>query len=181
MRNLLLVKRYSEGLVKALESRQEFSRVYQELQTFQKILQNYPQLDRLLVTPILSPNKRREIARSLFQLWPEISDKTKRFLLLLIENGRVDILPEILAYLPDIWNEEKGIVTFDVYSVIDLTSEEKKKLQEKLARLEGAPVDVRFHLDPGLIGGISVRKGNIIYDLSLQGCLERLKESLIKG
>lgn len=177
----MIVKRYTEGLVKALDSPEEFSQVYKELQSFQKILLEHPQLNRVLVTPILSPTKRQEIARSIFQLWPEISAKTRRFLLLLVENGRVGLLPEIIAQLPEIWNEEKGIITFDVYSVVPLSPQEKKFLKEQLEELEGALVDLRFHLDPGLIGGISIKKGNIIYDLSIQGCLDRLKESLIKG
>lgn len=181
MKNLVLVKRYTEGLVRAIGATEEFKQVRDELQSFNQALSSHPQLNRVLNTPILSPTERKEIVHSLFRLWPGFSPKTKRFLLLLVEHGRLALLPEIIARLPETWNNEHGIVTFDVFSVVPLTDNEKKVLKEKLEKLERSPVDLRFHLDPHLIGGITVRKGNIIYDLSILGSLELLREYLIKG
>jgi len=181
MKNLVLVKRYSEGLVRALDSVEEFNQVKEELQSFNHLLSRSTQLNRVLATPIASPAKRKEVLHSLFRLWPGFLSKTKRFLSLLVEQGRLGLLPEIIGQLPAIWNDEHGIVTFDIFSTVPLTTKEKKVLKEKLEKLEGSPVDLHFHLDPHLIGGISVKKGNIIYDLSIQGSLELLKQHLIKG
>ena len=60
-------------------------------------------------------------------------------------------------------------------------SQQKKRLQEKLEHLENAPVALRYKNDPALIGGLSLRKGNIVYDVSLRGNLERLLEQITEG
>ena len=107
-----------------------------------------------------------------------MGNKTKRFLLLLVENTRLMLLPEILECLPALWNEEQGIATFEVSSVIPLNANQKKRLEEKLSQLEKRPVALSYRLDPSLIGGLSIRKGNIVYDASIQGDLERIKQKI---
>jgi len=101
--------------------------------------------------------------------------------LLLVENERLDLLPDIIEILPDLWNEIRGVQTFEVSSVIPLTDKQKKRLQEKMEHLENGPVALRYKSDPALIGGLSLRKGNIVYDVSLRGNLERLLEQITEG
>jgi F-type H+-transporting ATPase subunit delta len=47
--------------------------------------------------------------------------------------------------------------------------------------LAGAQVQATFKLDQNILGGTVVRIGSTVYDGSLRGRLERLKEALIAG
>ncbi len=40
---------------------------------------------------------------------------------------------------------------------------------------------LKYRLDGSLIGGLALRKGNVEYDVSLKGGLERLREKIIEG
>ena len=51
----------------------------------------------------------------------------------------------------------------------------------EVAKLAGAKVDASFKLDPKMIGGAVVRIGSTVYDGSVRGRLERLKEVLTAG
>ena len=151
--------------------------MYDELKQFDRFLAVHPELQDTLKSHFLPPPKKSEIAVQILERF-SIGDKAKRFLLLLVENRRLELLPEILELLPVLWNEEHGITTFQVSSVIPLSPAQKKRLKEKLARLERRPVSLTYKMDPSLIGGLSIRNANIVYDASIQGDLERLKQKI---
>jgi len=90
-------------------------------------------------------------------------------------------LPEIVKSMPEAWNEKKGISTFEVASVVPLSEKQKKTLQEKLAMLEKRAVSLKYRIDPELVAGLWIKKGNIVYDVSLRGSLTKLKERIIEG
>ena len=55
---------------------------------------------------------------------------------------------------------------------------QKARLEERLRAIEKRPVACTYVLDPAIVGGLVVRKGNKVYDVSLKGQLERLKEKI---
>ncbi len=180
MKNFTLVKRYCEGLVRALSDEKEFKKIFQELNELDQFLSSQERLKNALTTPFLPPYKRKKIAQNVFQVL-EFSSKTRKFLDILVENKRLVLLGDILHLLPDKWNEERGIVSFEVTSAVPLTDKEKTKLKAEIERLSSGPVSLRFLQDKSLIGGLALRKGNIIYDMSLRESLNQLKERLSKG
>jgi F0F1-type ATP synthase delta subunit len=53
-------------------------------------------------------------------------------------------------------------------------------LANKLEKMEKRPVSLKYRIDPDLIGGVSIRQGNIIYDASLRGALTKLQEKILE-
>jgi F-type H+-transporting ATPase subunit delta len=150
-----------------------------ELDEFADLLSVDTQIMEILTSPLLPGSKKEEIANLILEQ-TSMGNKTKRFLLLLVENNRLALLPEIREILPKVWNEDQGIMTFEVRSVIPLNPSQKKRLEEKLSALEGRPVELTYQIDPSLIGGLSIRKGNIVFDISIQGDLERIKQKIVE-
>ena len=180
MKNQVLVKRYSLGLIHAAGDEAEYSALFRELDEFNRLLLSRPRLFSHFARPFLPTSRKKIMAREILKE-TGAADKLSRFILLLIENERLELLPEIVSALPDIWNEEKGIVTIEVISVIPLTEEQKSRLMQRLERLEGRPVILRYRNDPSLIGGLSLQKGNIVYDASIQGNLDKLQDHISEG
>ncbi len=180
MKNQVLVKRYTQGLVHALLDEAEYVRLSGQLQEFLEFQSRQKQLSMIFSFPFIPTSRKMEIMKGIFEKI-KLDDKTERFLLLLVEKGRWELLPEILEMLPDLWNEEKGIVTFEVSSMVFLSDAQKDKLAGKLERLEQRKVFLKYRIDPDLIGGLSIRKGNIVYDASIKGNLEKLKEKICEG
>ncbi len=65
-----------------------------------------------------------------------------------------------------------------VSSAIALTGEEQAGLSEKLDARFGQPLELRFDVDPSLLGGVKVRVGDQVIDGSVKGKLEALAQSL---
>jgi F-type H+-transporting ATPase subunit delta len=180
MKNRVLVKRYVQGFLKTIKDENEYEALYQELLGFHELLTAHEELRETLHSPFLPTSKKVELAEELLTK-ASYQGKNRRFILLLIENGRFELFPEMLESLHEFWNESKGVSTFEVTSVAPLTEDQKRKLTKKLEWLEKKPVFLKYSRDPSLVGGISVQKGNFIYDASVRGNVERLKQLIIEG
>jgi len=174
MRNPVLVRRYAEGLAAALKSEEEFALVQGELSAFAALLESHPKLGLVLLRPFLTTAKKTAIAREILER-EGYAPKSRRFLLLLVQHRRLEILFPVVRDLPVIWRERQGVRSFEVRSVVPLTDAMRARLEDELRRLEGAPVRCSYGLDPELVGGLLVRKGNLVYDMSIRGQLDRLK------
>ena len=89
------------------------------------------------------------------------------------------LIPFIVdAFIKNV-NDAKGIEVATVYSVRELTSDEKQNLQTSFAKRIGKNT-LRFEnvVDPTLLGGIKIRVGNTIYDGSLSGKLHRIERKI---
>jgi len=180
MKSPILVKRYTQGLAGALKDESEYVAVSRELAEFQKLLSSHGVLKGTLASPFVAARKKAQVIRDVLAR-SGFTDKTSRFILLLLEHRRLDLLGDILETLPVVWNERRGVATFEVSSVVALADAQKKRLKAELERLEGRPVFLRYSIDPGLVAGFSLQRGNVIYDASLKGHLTKIKESISEG
>ncbi|MFQ6068999.1 MAG: ATP synthase F1 subunit delta [Candidatus Aminicenantales bacterium] len=180
MKERILIKRYALGLVSSLKNEVEYRRVSQELSGFASLLERHDRLGRVLHSPFLPKKKKARLVREVLSR-AKASSKTERFVHILIDNNRLKLLSGIMDILPLFWNEKKGIVSYEVYSAAPLNKAQKERLKRKVEAMEKRPVALSFSLDPALLGGIALKKGNIIYDVSLRGQLAKLKEKMIEG
>jgi F-type H+-transporting ATPase subunit delta len=100
---------------------------------------------------------------------------------LLVERGRVDRLPDVAAEYHRLLNAERDVVEALATTALPLTGDETSALQRKVAEMTGRTVDLRVEVDDSLIGGLTVRVGDTLYDASVRGRLERLRERLVAG
>ncbi len=180
MKSQILVKRYTQGLVNSVKDETEFSALHRELSAFWELLNAHKKLMETLLNPFLPTSRKTQIAQELLAAKP-LRTKTERLLLILVENDRLELLPEIIQVLPEAWNEEKGVHTYEVASAVPLSDDQRKKLKEKLERLDKRPVVLKYRINKELVGGLLIKRKNIVYDISIQGSLLKLREKIIEG
>ncbi|MGB9005068.1 MAG: F0F1 ATP synthase subunit delta, partial [Candidatus Aminicenantales bacterium] len=71
-----------------------------------------------------------------------------------------------------------GTVTVEAFSAVPLSQAQQTRLRRALESREGRPVFLNFSRDPELMGGLAMRKGHVIYDLTIRGELSRLRDIL---
>lgn len=180
MKNQVLVRKYAQGLVQAVKEKPEFEAVRAELRSFLDLYAGQAELRSALASPFMNAPKKARILEEVL-VRSRAGEKTARFLSLLLEHKRMDLLKDIVDILPESWNEKLGILTFEVTSVVVLTDEQKARLRGALEAVEKNPVNLVFRIDPGIVGGLSLKKGHIVYDVSVQGHLNQLKERIQQG
>lgn len=100
---------------------------------------------------------------------------------LLVERGKIDRLAAVEAEYRRMVNEQRGVVAAIATSAAPLGKADTEALAKKLAQMTGRTVDLRVEVDESLIGGLTVRVGDTLYDASVRGRLERLRERLVAG
>lgn len=101
-----------------------------------------------------------------------------RFLAVLADNGRMQLLPEIAALYAQLRDEAERVVKATITSATPLDATEVDKLQAALKRRFGREVEVRTAVDPDLIGGAIIDAGDVVIDGSLRSKLSRLQSAL---
>jgi F-type H+-transporting ATPase subunit delta len=105
--------------------------------------------------------------------------KVRNFLAVLISHERLAALNEMIEEFRLEMNRRLSISDAEVVTARPLQDQERAKLEREVAELAGTRVNATFRQDKSLIGGAMVRIGSTIYDGSVRGRLERLKERLV--
>ena len=100
---------------------------------------------------------------------------------LLVQRGRIDQVGTVAAEYRRLLNRERGIVEAVAKTPLPLSAEETEALRKKVAEMTGQTVDLRVEIDESLIGGLTVRVRDTLYDPSVRGRLERLRQRLAAG
>ena len=103
---------------------------------------------------------------------------TRNFIGVLIEKHRLKVLPEITTQIKVELNERMGIAEAEISSARDLAADERTQLESQLAKTTGKKVQARYARNPSLLGGALVRIGSTIYDGSVRGQLQAIKEQI---
>ena len=108
-----------------------------------------------------------------------LPETAKNFLRTVIENGRLEALPEIAAQFRALKNAQAGSSDAVVYSAFPVDAAALASLSAVLEKRFGRKLNVRVELDAGLIGGIRVVVGDEVLDTSVKARLEQMKAALI--
>jgi F-type H+-transporting ATPase subunit delta len=110
-----------------------------------------------------------------------VPDPVLKLVGLLVARGKVDRIGTVATEFRRQLNLARGVVEAVATSASPLTTKETEALARKITEMTGRTVDLRVDVDEALIGGITVRVGDTLYDASVRGRLERLRERLVAG
>ncbi|MFT3906634.1 MAG: F0F1 ATP synthase subunit delta [Steroidobacteraceae bacterium] len=105
----------------------------------------------------------------------------QNFLKLLAENRRLTLLPEIAAQFAVLRAEAEGQADVEVQTALELDADQLGKLGAALTQRLQRKVRLTQKIDPTLIGGAIVRHGDLVFDGSLRGRLERLAATMTRA
>lgn len=177
MRLISLARRYAGALFEAAKDADIIDKVESDLGMMTYSLNAVPRLSETLSHPLIPSEKKKEIAREIFE--GNVDVITLDFLCLLIDKRREEVLTDIETEYIQIADNWSGIVKAAVTSVVELTEDEQRRLQSKIAAQTGKTVVLEMHQDPSLIGGVVVKIGDTIIDGSIKSYLAALRDQLL--
>jgi F-type H+-transporting ATPase subunit delta len=110
-----------------------------------------------------------------------LQKELRNLLAVLISNDRIGEVREVATAWRAEMQERMGIRQAEIVTARELGSQERAELVAGVGRLAGSRIEPTFKLDESILGGTVVRIGSTVYDGSVRGRLERLKEALIAG
>ena len=137
------------------------------------------EVEHFLDNPALPASERQAVVDRALE--GRVAEPVRRLVDLLVRRGKVDELPAVAAAYRAILNKQEGIVDAIATTALPLSADETEALQRKVADMTGRTVHLTVEVDESLIGGLTVRVGDTLYDASVRGRLERLRERLVAG
>ena len=101
------------------------------------------------------------------------------FLKLLLEYGRVNVLPEIAEHFDALKAAVENTVDVTVTSAAPMSAEQQAIIAAALKERLGSNVTLSTEIDENLIGGAVIRAGDVVIDGSLRARLTSLTNALI--
>jgi F-type H+-transporting ATPase subunit delta len=163
-----------------LDAKLNAAEVEQQLEDFAATLAGSNDLRELLLNPSLPAQQRVAILDTVISR-VGCGPQVRNFLAVLIRHERLGALAEILEEYRQEMNRRLSISDAEVVTARPLEDQERRVLAGQVAALAGNKVNAKFREDKSLIGGAIVRIGSTIYDGSVRGRLERLKQRLVSS
>jgi F-type H+-transporting ATPase subunit delta len=110
-----------------------------------------------------------------------LQKELRNLLAVLINNGRIGEVAEVAAAYRKLLQDQLGIRQAEIVTARELDAMERTALLATVGKLAGARIEASFKLDKSILGGTVVRIGSTVYDGSVRGRLDRLKEALVSG
>lgn len=110
-----------------------------------------------------------------------LQKELRNLVAVLINNDRIGQVHEVASAYRAKLQERLGIRQAEIVTARELSEEEREALVEGVGKLAGSKIEASFKLDETILGGTVVRIGSTVYDGSVRGRLERLKEAMMAG
>ena len=169
-------RRYAEALLAAC-SDDEVEAVAQELTAFSTAVQESFDLKNVLLNPTFGDEERRSTLEALMA-HIGLSERTQRFIVLLIERERQGDLESIAEAFAGLVADKTSKATAIVRTAAELDPSTQEQLKWALEKRTGKKLEMDVTVDPSLIGGIRAEVGMLVFDGTIKAELDKLRESL---
>ena len=175
-----IAKRYAKALVQIGSEAGTVDSFNAELTRFSALLTDSRELSTVFGNPAYGIESKRQVLNELvgkLRLSPMVSN----LLMLLLERGRISVLPQIAESYGAFADELSGVIRPTLSSGLPLEAAQIEEIRGALAKSTGKKVELKVEVDPSLIGGVVTKIGGKVFDGSVRTQLARIQDILQKG
>ena len=171
--------RYASALFELAREQNELDKVDQDLGKFQAMLEQSPDLARLVKSPAFAAEEQERALGAVMD-WASIGATTGNFLKVVTRNRRLFAAEDMIKGFRQQLALHRGEMAAEVQSATPLSNEQLAALKSTLKASYGKDVRLDAKVDPSLLGGLVVKVGSRMFDSSLRTKLMNLKV-VLKG
>jgi F-type H+-transporting ATPase subunit delta len=137
----------------------------------------HPDVQALALNPKLTDEQLTSTFLSLLK--SPVSPEAKNFISMLVQNGRLALLPEIAVQFHALKNAQEGAADAEIASAFDLSQAQLNDLLATLEKKFGRKLNAKsVVVDNALIGGVRVVVGDEVLDTSVRAKLQQMHVAL---
>ena len=107
-----------------------------------------------------------------------IGGKQLNLFKLLRSKRRLALGPSIASFYRELLDDERNLARATVRTAVELDDDRQSSLQRRLAEQTGKQVELETVVDPSILGGMTVRIGDRLFDASTRTRLQNLRREL---
>lgn len=175
----LVAKRYAEALIRLAADENEIDSYLEEFKKVNELFEKNIDFRNSMINTKIKNDVKKEIIKKVFT--GEIRKELMNFLMILVDNRRINLLPDIFKRFLKCADLKRDILYIKIISSDPLEEEMVEKIKTKYKNMYAAYlVNANVIIDKSLLGGIKVQIGDKVFDASLKRRLEELKEMMME-
>jgi F-type H+-transporting ATPase subunit delta len=160
-----------------LDTHLDAARAIGGLRSIAELFAGSIELRRVWENPAVPAEQKHRLLDAIVQR-EGIDRPVRNLVAVLIDHRRVQFLSRIVEQLEKELDARLGFAEAQISSARLLGEGERRALEAQIEKTTGKKVRASYGLDPSLLGGAVVRVGSTIYDGSVKGQLERIKNAI---
>lgn len=170
---------YGDALFELAIEKNELDSIAEQVDLLAQAFAENPELLKLLNHPKISKEEKVSVIENIFK--GRFSDDIVGFLMIITEKDRAAEIDGIIKYFQAKVREYRKIGVARVTSAVELSAEQKKRVEEKLLQQTSyESFEVEYIVDASLIGGMVIRIGDRVVDSSIRTKLDNMTKNLRK-
>lgn len=171
--------RYARALAAVISDQQlDLIAAQGQLNDFANLLAESVELREVLQNPSIPEAQKLKVLDSIAPRLG-LSRPIRNFIALITHHQRLHQLPEMITAYAHLADQDTGVAEVEITTARPLDDANRRLLEQQVARLAGEPrVQATYYEDPSLLGGAVVRLGSTVYDGSVRGQLEQMRQRL---
>ncbi|HUE53010.1 MAG TPA: ATP synthase F1 subunit delta [Terriglobales bacterium] len=159
------------------DQRLDPGKTLQQAQSLVELVTSSRVLREVWETPSIPAEEKRGVLDAI-AVQSGISRPVRNFMAVLIDHRRVQFLGPIVKEFEHELDRRLGFAEAEITSARELSDTERRALEAQVGKLTGKKVRARYSRDVSVLGGAMVRVGSTIYDGSVKGQMERIREAI---
>lgn len=172
---ITIARPYAEAVFKSAQATNTINE-WSAMLKFAASVANDPQIRSLIGNPSVSARQLADIFLELGK--NKLNEAGRNLILLMAENGRLDVLPQVSELFEQLKSQHEGVLEAKIVSAFPLNATQLRKLITALERKFGHEINATVSVDPELIGGVKIEIGDEILDSSVRGKLNAMAVAL---
>ena len=168
---------YAAALFEVARAEGALEVVEEELFKLSDVLAQSDDLRSTLTDQSIPAEKRQEIIQDLLAKG-KATPLTTSLVSFVVGSGHARDLPGIISSLVERATSDRKHAVAEVRSAVPLDEDQRKRLARALSKNLGKEVEVKVHVDPSVLGGLSAQVGDVLIDGTVRHRLDQLKETI---
>ena len=170
-------RRYVTALFELAKAAKQQTKIAKEVETLANAFNTSEVFRRIATSPIAERSKQVEAAEALAKKL-KLTPIARNFLIVVARNGRLGLLPAMADAYNEQVESEAGEIKATVITAAKLEAADAKTIANDLSKKTGKKVTLEQQVDESIIGGLVIRIGSKMYDLSVKSQLNKIKKEL---
>lgn len=172
-------KTYGDALLELAMEKGTVDTWFQEAKELLTVLRANEDLAKLMNHPKIVKEEKLEIIENIFA--GRLSEELVGLMCMLVAKDHFGEMESVFDYFVEEVKEYKKIGTAYVTSAVELSPEQKRRIEEKLlATTKYVAFEMNYRVDAALIGGMVIRIKDRVVDSSVRTKLQKLTSDLMK-
>ena len=169
------IQGYAQAILAVASAESNGAQVEDEMYRFSQVLQSSEELKSTLSDASIPSARRQQIVEDLLD--GQVTQTTVALVSMVVAAGMGSDIKAIADRVVGLGAESRDKAVAEVYSVVDLSSDQQQRLAAALKSATGKDVEMKIIIDESVMGGLLVQIEDEVIDGTVRTRLKQLREA----